>query len=185
MEIKEDYSDKSFAVYGETKKFKDILKNLGGRFNKNLKINDEIKVGWIFSKKNQENVVDFVMKANAGETFTLDTSSKSLDTSSKSLETPNKSLDLPNFNSSGNKTSVYQYVKYKVYKPKANQKVELKLNGNTMTGKVTGVEMHDDIVDTAYLNFDGQEQLAVICNGKWTIFGYFHKHNLYFSDVSE
>ena len=41
MDIKEDYSEKSFAVYGETKKFKDILKNLGGRFNKNLKIDLE------------------------------------------------------------------------------------------------------------------------------------------------
>jgi DNA topoisomerase-1 len=47
IEIKpyiERYTDKSFAVFGETKSIKDQLKELGGRFNKNL----NGKVGWIF-----------------------------------------------------------------------------------------------------------------------------------------
>ena len=169
MELKEDYSEKSFAVYGETKKYKDILKRLGGRFNKNLKINGETTPGWIFAKKNQENVADFLLKANSGETFTLDT------------DLPSNSLDLPDLPSKNK--SKYQYVKYKVYTPKTNQKVELKVDGNTMEGKVINVETHNDIVDTLYLDFEGKEQLAMICNGKWTIFGYFPKHNLYFTDV--
>jgi len=168
MDIKEDYSEKSFAVYGETKKFKDILKKLGGRFNKNLKIDNENKAGWIFAKKHQENVVEFIMKVNSGETFTLPT------------DLPTSSLDLPNLPIKNK--SVYQYVKYKVYKPKTNQKVELKVDGNSMEGKVVSVETHNDIVDTVHLDFDGKEQLAMICNGKWTIFGYFPKHNLFFSD---
>lgn len=34
----EMYSEKSFAVFGETKAFKDTLKALNGKFNPNLKV---------------------------------------------------------------------------------------------------------------------------------------------------
>jgi hypothetical protein len=47
-----DYSDKSFAIYGDTKPFKEELKNLGGKFNPNLKDGP----GWIFSMKHKEAV---------------------------------------------------------------------------------------------------------------------------------
>lgn len=42
-----DYSDKAFAVIGETKPIKDSLRSLGGSFNAHLKCG----AGWIFSKK--------------------------------------------------------------------------------------------------------------------------------------
>jgi len=42
-----DYSDKAFAVIGETKPIKDTLRSLGGSFNAHLKCG----AGWIFSKK--------------------------------------------------------------------------------------------------------------------------------------
>ncbi len=42
-----DYSEKAFAVVGDTKPIKDILKNLGGKWNSHLKCG----AGWIFSKK--------------------------------------------------------------------------------------------------------------------------------------
>jgi len=51
----EDYSEKSFAVFGDTKKFKDDLKMLGGKFNSNLKG----KAGWIFSLSNKNKVQEF------------------------------------------------------------------------------------------------------------------------------
>ena len=38
--VKENYTDKSFVVYGQTKKYKDFFLSLG-KFNKNLKIGDE------------------------------------------------------------------------------------------------------------------------------------------------
>lgn len=47
-----DYSDKAFAVIGETKPIADILKNLGGRFNRKLSCG----AGWIFSKRSLDNV---------------------------------------------------------------------------------------------------------------------------------
>ena len=49
-----DYSDKAFALVGETKAIKDDLKRLGGRFNSKLSCG----AGWIFSKR----VLDEVKK---------------------------------------------------------------------------------------------------------------------------
>lgn len=51
-----DYSDKAFAVFGNTKAVKDILKELGGRFNPALTHPNtkQKQAGWIFSKKVRE-----------------------------------------------------------------------------------------------------------------------------------
>lgn len=57
------YSDKSFIVYGGTKKWKDDLMRLGGRYNPNL----SGYKGYIFSNKHQNAVIDFVNAANAGQ----------------------------------------------------------------------------------------------------------------------
>ena len=42
-----NYSDKAIALTGDTKEIKDLLKQLGGRFNSHLSCG----AGWIFSKK--------------------------------------------------------------------------------------------------------------------------------------
>lgn len=51
-----DYSEKSFAVIGETKPLKDDLKKLGGRFNFRLKCG----AGWIFPKTKIEEIKEFL-----------------------------------------------------------------------------------------------------------------------------
>lgn len=51
-----DYSEKAIAVFGDTKTVKDQLKSLGGRFNPSLKHNGTKRAGWIFSKKQADNV---------------------------------------------------------------------------------------------------------------------------------
>lgn len=56
LEIK-DYSEKSFVIYGDTKRFKEELKVLGGRYNSNL----NGKSGWIFSIKNKDNVNEWLL----------------------------------------------------------------------------------------------------------------------------
>lgn len=48
--ITENYTDKSFAVFGDTKSHIEKLKSLGGKFNKNLRG----QVGWIFSSKTRD-----------------------------------------------------------------------------------------------------------------------------------
>lgn len=47
-----DYSERSFAVIGETKPIKDQLYDMGGKFNRNLSCGP----GWIFSKRRLEAV---------------------------------------------------------------------------------------------------------------------------------
>ncbi len=51
-----DYSEKSFAVIGETKPIKDQIKELGGKFNFRLSCGP----GWIFSKTKLEEVTNFL-----------------------------------------------------------------------------------------------------------------------------
>ena len=48
----EDYSEKAIAVFGETKQYAELLKSLGGKFNRNLRG----RAGWIFSKKRESAV---------------------------------------------------------------------------------------------------------------------------------
>ena len=46
-----DYSEKAFAVVGDTREIKDTLKQHGGRFNSSLTVDGSKVAGWIFSKK--------------------------------------------------------------------------------------------------------------------------------------
>ncbi len=51
-----DYSEKSFAVIGDTKPIKDDLKKMGGRFNGRLTCG----AGWIFSLKYKDLVTAYI-----------------------------------------------------------------------------------------------------------------------------
>ena len=61
-----EYSDKSFAAIGNTKPYKSILMELGGKYNPNLKVDDQKVPGWIFSKKHLANVEN-VLQLSLGE----------------------------------------------------------------------------------------------------------------------
>jgi len=49
----QNYSDKSFAVYGDTKEFKEVLKQLGGKWNRKLSGGP----GWIFLNNCRDDVM--------------------------------------------------------------------------------------------------------------------------------
>ena len=51
-----EYSERSFAVVGDTKAVKDALKKMGGSFNRRLSCG----AGWIFSNKKREEVERFI-----------------------------------------------------------------------------------------------------------------------------
>ena len=57
------YTDKSIAVFGDTKPWLSNLKALGGRFNKNLNGNP----GWIFQRSKEPDLMQFISQANAGQ----------------------------------------------------------------------------------------------------------------------
>ncbi len=54
------YSDASFAVFGETKKFKDDLQSLGGKFNNWLKRDGKPTPGYIFPNWRKEMVLRYM-----------------------------------------------------------------------------------------------------------------------------
>ena len=162
-----DYSDKSFVVSGElTRTYKADLKSLGGKFNGRLRGGP----GWIFPMKNKEKVMAFVMAVNSGETPEV---------SSASIPTMNDIglpvVEVPN-------ESKYQYVKFKIFKPQNGMTVQLKTSGKLVEGAITQTESsnHDGIIDTVYIDFDGQTSMGVISRGKWQIFGYFADHTIFF-----
>jgi hypothetical protein len=62
--ILQDYTEKSIALFGNTKNYVDELKELGGRFNPNLTHDDVKCPGWIFSNKKREQLLEFVEKVN-------------------------------------------------------------------------------------------------------------------------
>ena len=61
MEIK-NYSEKSFILMGDTKKFKKEIKELGGKWCPKLKnkYTDETFGAWIFSNLKRENVEEWI-----------------------------------------------------------------------------------------------------------------------------
>ena len=175
MEIVENYSDKSFVVKGEsTKTYSNELKNLGGRFNRNLSVG----AGWVFPNKNKDAVTEFVNKANSGQ---VDKTVPSLPSSSNgNTNVGEGGLNIPTVPQQVAEQN-YQVVKFKIFKPKEGMKVTLKVNGSVMEGVAKKVETHDNVTDTVYVDFSGKTSLAVICRGKWQIFGLFDDHTLFFS----
>ena len=60
MEI-QDYTDKSFVLFGDdTKKYKDCIKEMGGKWNANLKIGP----GWVFSTNQKDTVREWLKSTN-------------------------------------------------------------------------------------------------------------------------
>ena len=62
------YTDKSVVIKGDTKKYKEDLKKLGGRWNPNLTDKEGNKFGgWIFSIKREPELLVFILRDNHKE----------------------------------------------------------------------------------------------------------------------
>ena len=59
----EYYSDKSIAVYGDTKPWASNLRSLGGKFNGNLRG----RPGWIFPRSRESELMQFIDQVNSGQ----------------------------------------------------------------------------------------------------------------------
>ena len=89
-----NYSDKSIALFGNTKKLKEKLKILGGRYNKNLNNpeNGNKAIGWIFPINKKELIIR-ELSINIQEK-----SDKNILKSKKNIEKPDKSIVKPQKN---------------------------------------------------------------------------------------
>lgn len=63
-----EYSERAFAVVGDTKAVKDALKKMGGSFNSKLSCG----AGWIFSNKKREEVEKFIASGEVTEAVRKD-----------------------------------------------------------------------------------------------------------------
>ena len=61
------YSDKSIAVFGDTKKWAGNLRTLGGSFNYSLTNGTNKVPGWVFSKAKEQELMEFISAANGGQ----------------------------------------------------------------------------------------------------------------------
>ena len=170
-----NYSDKTFVIFGDaTKIHKESLKALGGKFNGRLKVNPQTGfpggAGWIFLYKFKDDVMNFVNRVNNGAIQTQ--------------------REIPDQGEAGNlptvtvpvKNNTYQTVRWKVFLPREGMTVTVKANGAQMVGNVLQTETHHDIVDTCYIVVGETTSKLVICNGKWTVWGYMVDHSVFFSN---
>lgn len=54
------YSEKSVAIFGDTKSIKEQLAALGGRFNKYLTHNGQKRAGWVFPKSKEPELYQLI-----------------------------------------------------------------------------------------------------------------------------
>jgi len=89
-----NYSDKSIALFGNTKKIKEKLKILGGKYNKNLKYpeNGNKATGWIFPIKKKELILN-ELSINIKDKYR-----KNNENIKKNVEKPEKSIVKPQKN---------------------------------------------------------------------------------------
>ena len=59
----ERYSDRSIAVFGDTKPYSAYLKDIGGKYNSNLRG----RPGWIFTNDKESAVLNLIEQASAGQ----------------------------------------------------------------------------------------------------------------------
>ena len=66
------YSQRSIAVFGDTKSIKEELKKMGGVFNSSLKYNDQKRPGWIFMNYTRKDVQELLEKEEKVEEISDD-----------------------------------------------------------------------------------------------------------------
>lgn len=91
----EDYSEKSFVVRGETREYKDTLRNMGGKWNSSLtdkKTGDKFGA-WLFWSDKRKEVEDWVKNGCNISNQQL-RSSMNNNTTTKSFSSTDLSLDL-------------------------------------------------------------------------------------------
>ena len=171
-----DYSDKTFIVFGEaTKTYKEQMKDLGGKFMKQMKERPGFAGGaaWMFFMKLKPQVIDFVNSVNNRQinqhegvthqdTINLNVTGQ--------LALPTVIAPIHN--------ATYQTVHWKVYKPVAGMSVTIKAGGASAAGEVLQVESHRNVVDTAYISLNGNTSKLVIINGYWQVHGYMVEHRV-------
>jgi hypothetical protein len=168
-----DYSERSIAVIGDTKEYKEQLRELGGKYNPGLTVNDQRVAGWIFSKKQQDKVEEFLGLSDGVE----EAPTKSAKLTPKA-KTPAKSTK-PHIRPVANPVDdKYQSVSYRVFKPFKGQEIflytypddDLKSSPEATDAKVLRVYPNSDgIITKMDVSYGDDKAVAIISDGQWSL----------------
>lgn len=162
----EQYTSKSIAVFGDTKDYKDMLKDMGGKFNRNLTNSEqETAPGWIFSNKKEANVKKFVDDINS--TINPAKQVKS------NVRTVAQKIEFPNVYAADDKE--YQIIFFTVMLPKIGSSFTVRKNDSddesNKTGTIGKILSENYPFDHIAVTFDDDddnvEYEMKIINGKW------------------
>lgn len=178
-----NYSDSAIAVYGETKPWVEQLKNLGGKYNRNLKDGP----GWIFSLKKKDEVDEFVKSSNNVKLVKDDnlhitkiTNQSSMIQEKKNVSTKTQEVSFPSV-FTGPDNLQYQIVMYTVVLPHINQKVMLVTGVEKLEFVVSSFEKTFPISEITIQNEEGDIYNVYLISGKWKIRELKDEHQLIFS----
>lgn len=188
---------KGYAVFGNTQPFKEDLKALGGRYNRNL----GGKPGWVFGTNKLQELTEFVTAANSGESITesITTLSPSIPrpstTSATTVTSGNQSVprtvhqirtkpvtipttvNYPNiFMGADNKQ--YQILMYTVNYPVVGDNIVVNFEQGAMPCSVETVLANDHIV-LRNIRDDDTFEAKIVC-GKWQLVGITEVHSMTF-----
>lgn len=204
------YSDKSIAVFGNTKPWTQNLKELGGRYNPNLTGGN----GWIFPKTKETALRRFIDQANTGRITPLPIQPRSpslavayapqpihsmrpsvqpvqpvqpvpspaVRSIVQTLPSEPTSIAFPNM-FVGADNLMYQIIVYTVVSPMINQLVDIQVGEYVLPYQVVAIEKQQAPFDSITIApMDNLEQLsrAVIINGQWKIDGMTDEHSMIF-----
>ena len=171
-----DYSDKSFVVFGPSSKaYSQQLKNtFRGKYNGKLGERPGFPGGpaWIFMTKMRPDLEKFVTDVNEGKI-----ANPSMLPEQGEMALPNVPVPVKN--------SAFQTVRWTVFRPAMGMTVTVKAGSAVASGEILAIENNKTIVDTVYVSINGNTSKLVICNGKWTVWGYMVDHSVYFNNNEE
>lgn len=196
----EYYSDKSIAVFGETREWAGNLSALGGRFNKNL----EGGPGWVFSRAKEPELMQFIAESKAGlvdpiapkpayarrmlphaalrKSKDAQTTIPPVPKPMTPLQTQPAVLNFPNLFTAADGLS-YQVVIYTVPCPKVGQDVTLTVGENSDEYQVSSIHNSAPPFDSFSIvkkNAVEPTYQAVLMKGEWKIQFMQEEHKLTF-----
>lgn len=171
------YSDKSIAVYGDTKPWKNNLMNLGGRYNKNL----GGQPGYIFSRDKEGELMQFLADAQAGQVQPAQERVKQI---RKTTGQITGQVQQPYAGTDG---LYYQVISYNVEYPVVNQEVIISFGDQNVEYVVKQIENTQLPVDSILIEPKGGQGLsrAIVAKGKWQIEGMQGDHKLIFQQIRQ
>lgn len=155
--------NKSVILFGNTKPFKDEIKQIGFRFNNYLSVGGEKVPGWFYPRSKIKDMDGFV------NSFPFEVSI--VDGEPEKEAKPNKK--------SGKMKT--QKVTYTVEKPSVGDKVTIEFADNESVGYVSDVTSNGNFIDKISIEIENNTYSGLIVSGSWQIIDFCNDHEIFFN----